>query len=300
MSNVLHPFGLDVSSHQGVINWDKVAAFTPKVRFVFIRAGQSWGWEDPQFKNNWEGAKRVGIARGAYHVLYPGQPVARQVDNFVSIVGEDQGELAMSGDVELTHNVIPQAYLPTMGEYLSRISDACKRPAICYTRASFIDYYVLGNGLLDPPRWFNDYDWWLAHYLLSGVEHAGPPPLPRGVRRDRVIIHQTSAKGDGLKAGMESAELDLNRWQEPTARLTYAGYLAAYNEQTPPPVDPPQPPPENPCAELIAENEALKADNAKLLAWCDALIAGNEQLEAENKQMHDDLMNIRQATDKWY
>ena len=306
MSNVLYPFGIDVSSHQGVIDWDKVAAFTPKVQFVFIRAGMSWGWEDPQFQRNWKEAKRVGIARGAYHVLYPGQPVARQVDKFASIVGEDQGELAMSGDVELHHNVKPSAFLPAMGEYLALISEACKRPAICYTRASFIDYYVLGNGLLAPPRWFNDHDWWLAQYLSSGIEHVGPPILPRGVRRDRVIIHQTSEKGDGKGAGMESFGLDLNRWQEQSARLTFAGYIAQYNGQQPPPVDPPQPPP-NPCAELIAENEQLKADNARLTAEVDtaedeweALLITNSNLQADNKKMHDDLMEIREITDKWY
>ena len=299
MSNVLYPFGVDVSSHQGVINWDKVAAFTPKVRFAFIRAGVSYAYEDPQFQTNWKEAKRVGIDRGAYHALYPGQDVKRQVDNFARIVGSDKGELAMVGDVELVHNVIPQAYLPTMGDYLARISDVCKRPAINYTRASFIDSYVLGNQ--NPPAWFNDYDWWLAQYLLSGIEHVGPPILPRGVRRDRVIVHQTSEKGEGLKAGMQSAGLDYNRWQEPTARLTYAGYIATYNGQTPPPVDPPQPPPEeNPCAELIAENEAFKAQCTKLLSANQLLTADKVSLQAENKQMRDDLMDIRQATDKWY
>jgi hypothetical protein len=227
--------------------------------------------------------------------------VARQVENFARIVGSDQGELAMAGDVELTHNVIPQAYLPAMGEYLKLISAACKRPAICYTRASFIDTYVLGEQ--EPPRWFNDYDWWLAHYLIAATEHSGPPALPRGVRRDRVIIHQTSQNkvpGAGQKVGVESDGIDFNRWQEQSGRLTFAGYIAAYNGPQPPPVDPPQPPPENPCAELIAENEALKADNAKLKAGCEALIAGNERLEAENKQMVEDLMDIREITDKWY
>ena len=307
MSNVLYPFGIDVSSHQGVINWDKVAAFTPKVRFAFIRAGVSYAYEDPQFQRNWAEAKRVGIDRGAYHALYPGQDVKRQVDNFARIVGSDKGELAMVGDVELHHNVPPRSLLAAVGDYLARISDACKRPAINYTRASFMDYYVLGNGLLAPPAWFNDYDWWLAQYLLSGIEHVGPPILPRGVRRDRVIVHQTSEKGEGLKAGMQSAGLDYNRWQEPTARLTYAGYIATYNGQTPP-VDPPQPPPEeNPCAELLAENEALKAERDAFKAQCTKLLSANQQLtadkvslQAENKQMRDDMMNIREITDKWY
>ena len=63
--------GIDVSHHQGVIDWDKVAA-SGKVDFVMIRAG--YGKEtsqiDTQFEANFAACKRLGIPCGAYWYSY--------------------------------------------------------------------------------------------------------------------------------------------------------------------------------------------------------------------------------------
>ncbi len=66
------PFGIDVSRWQGNINWDAVAINKRNVKFVGIRATISWGYVDSWFNRNWVEAKRVGIYRSAYHVVYPG------------------------------------------------------------------------------------------------------------------------------------------------------------------------------------------------------------------------------------
>lgn len=63
--------GIDVSEHQGVIDWDKVKA-SGKVDFVIIRAG--YGKEisqvDRQFERNYSECKRLGIPCGAYWYTY--------------------------------------------------------------------------------------------------------------------------------------------------------------------------------------------------------------------------------------
>ena len=58
-----------------------------------------------------------------------------------------------------------------------------------------------------------EFDWWIAQYLKSGIEHDGIPNMPIGVKRDRILLHQTSAKGNGALYGVQSASIDLNRWQ---------------------------------------------------------------------------------------
>src|SRR5699024_10816934 len=61
---------IDVSSHQGEIDWQKVA--TSGVEFVFIRLGyRGYGSEgtlnlDPYFKQNLAGAKAAGLKVGIY------------------------------------------------------------------------------------------------------------------------------------------------------------------------------------------------------------------------------------------
>jgi GH25 family lysozyme M1 (1,4-beta-N-acetylmuramidase) len=203
------PFGIDVSRWQGNINWDAVAINEKKVLFTGIRATISWGYVDSWFNRNWAEAKRVGIARAAYHILYPGVSAKNQMDNFLKVVGDDFGELPLVLDVELSHNKSPQEITNTILQCSSIIEAKTDQKPIIYSRASFIDRYVTGSR--SPGAWLNQYDWWLAHYLRSGEEHNGPPSLPKGVSRNRVIIHQTSPSGQSF--GVESKALDYNRWQ---------------------------------------------------------------------------------------
>ncbi|MDE6833598.1 MAG: glycoside hydrolase family 25 protein, partial [Ruminococcus sp.] len=63
--------GIDVSEHQGIIDWDKVKA-SGKVDFAIIRAG--YGKEinqiDRQFERNYSECRRLGIPCGAYWYTY--------------------------------------------------------------------------------------------------------------------------------------------------------------------------------------------------------------------------------------
>ena len=63
--------GIDVSKHQGVINWEKVKA-SGLVDFAILRAG--FGKEssqiDVQFERNYSECKRLGIPCGAYWYSY--------------------------------------------------------------------------------------------------------------------------------------------------------------------------------------------------------------------------------------
>jgi GH25 family lysozyme M1 (1,4-beta-N-acetylmuramidase) len=108
-------------------------------------------------------------------------------------------------------------------QILSLIEKEHGKQPIIYSRANWIEQYTL------PGTWRNDYDWWLAQYLSSGVEHQGPPTLPKGVTRDKVVIHQTSDRGDGALYGAQSKAIDLNRWQK-----TEADFLAFIGQTTEP------------------------------------------------------------------
>lgn len=203
------PFGIDVSRWQGSINWDAVAVNERKVLFSGIRATISWGYVDSWFNRNWAESKRVGIVRAAYHILYPGVSPKSQMDNFLKVVGDEFGELPLVLDIELSHNKSPQEITNSILQCSAIIETQTGKKPILYSRASFIDQYVTGTHA--PGAWLNQYDWWLAHYLRSGEEHAGPPALPKGVSRNRVILHQTSPAGESF--GVQSKVLDYNRWQ---------------------------------------------------------------------------------------
>ena len=64
-------FGIDVSQHQGEINWDKVKS---QINFAILRLGWIGNKEnhtlDTQFERNYSECKRLGIAVGAYVYCY--------------------------------------------------------------------------------------------------------------------------------------------------------------------------------------------------------------------------------------
>ena len=72
--------GIDVSKHQGKIDWQKVKA--AGVEFAIVRAGYGMyeNQVDPQFAANMEGAISAGIPVGVYWYSYaetPGQAKKR-------------------------------------------------------------------------------------------------------------------------------------------------------------------------------------------------------------------------------
>lgn len=60
--------GIDVSSHNGVINWDKVKK--AGINFVIIRGGYGSCSIDSKFKSNVDGALKVGLSVGVYWFSY--------------------------------------------------------------------------------------------------------------------------------------------------------------------------------------------------------------------------------------
>jgi lysozyme len=90
--------GIDVSYWQGDIDWDKVR--TAGVSFTYIKATEGGDRVDPKFLENWEGAKRAGIARGAYHFIYWCRPANEQALWFMLNVPPDPDALPPVLDVE--------------------------------------------------------------------------------------------------------------------------------------------------------------------------------------------------------
>ncbi len=57
-------WGVDVSHHQGIVNWPLVAT---QCRFGICKATEGTGWKDPQFDRNYKEIRDAGLIRGSYH-----------------------------------------------------------------------------------------------------------------------------------------------------------------------------------------------------------------------------------------
>jgi len=96
--------GVDVSHHQGAVDWPAVRA--AGIHFAFIKASEGADHRDREFERNWSGARSAGVARGAYHFFTFCTPGLAQADNFLSVAPLDAPVLPLSVDVEFTGNCV--------------------------------------------------------------------------------------------------------------------------------------------------------------------------------------------------
>ena len=134
--------GVDVSKWQGDIDWHRVAA--SGVSFAFIKATEGGDVADDRFAENWRGARRAGVAAGAYHFYYVCRTADEQADWFIRHAPRDRGALPPVLDMEWNHKskTCPQRPAPEvvrreMRRFLDRLEDHYKRRPIVYTSVDF-------------------------------------------------------------------------------------------------------------------------------------------------------------------
>ncbi len=95
--------GIDVSHHQGHIDWKSVAKGND-LQFVYIKATEGATCQDSQYATNCRNARKNGIKTGAYHFFTMSSTPKQQFDNFKSVVGTSMMDLVPMIDIELYKN----------------------------------------------------------------------------------------------------------------------------------------------------------------------------------------------------
>ena len=93
--------GFDVSSKNGVIDWETVAE--ADMDFVMLRTGEGQAPDvDVQFEANYEGAKAAGLKVGAYHVCCVRTPeaAAKEAEYCLEILGGRELDYPLAYDIE--------------------------------------------------------------------------------------------------------------------------------------------------------------------------------------------------------
>lgn len=149
--------GIDVSHHQGSVDWTLVR--DGKIQFAFIKATEGGDHLDPRFTENWEAAKRVGIPRGAYHFFTFCTPGAAQAEHFLHVVPPGEGELPPVVDVEFTGNCTSWESLDEIRAELRLLLNVLReshgREPILYLNRPSHRRIVSGH-FPDSPLWVRD------------------------------------------------------------------------------------------------------------------------------------------------
>ena len=170
-------YGIDVSSHEGKIDWKKVAA--AGVEFVMIRCGYR-GYvtgkivQDARFEENIKGAYENGIAIGIYfYSTAINEAEARQEAAWVCSILDKKAEQGIkilypvAYDFEeffnkqksRAENLSRQQLTKNTIAFLNRIALGGYTPMLYASKSSTTDYWDFDA--------VKDYDFWLAHYVQS-------------------------------------------------------------------------------------------------------------------------------------
>jgi lysozyme len=163
--------GIDVSYHQGAIDWRQVASAGK--RFAFVRASAGTLTADTAYWTNRSGARAAGLAVGSYHFANPDtafNDAGNEASWFLQNSAITSGDLIPVLDLETANGLSPASLTAWAQTWLSQVSATTGVRPIIYTTPKF-----WSTSMADTD-WFarNGYAvLWIAHWTT-----AGEPAIP--------------------------------------------------------------------------------------------------------------------------
>ena len=155
-------YGIDISHHQGDINWNRLKNGTPgepPISFVYIKATEGSSHNDTRFAKNWKAAKKNGFVRGAYHYFGTRTSGEQQAKKFISKVSLEPGDLPPMVDVE-DEPKNAAAYRLELKKFITALEKHYGVKPIIYTYKKFHERHI-DNAL------FEGYPLWIARYNVN-------------------------------------------------------------------------------------------------------------------------------------
>mgnify|MGYP005837697215 CR=1 FL=1 len=171
--------GIDISNHQGKIDWKKLKK--ENFKFVYIKATEGKDYKDQFFNENWKHAQEIGLHRGAYHFFTFGSTGQEQAKNFVESVPPEKGCLPPVIDLEFGGNSkkVPERdkLRKELNDFIKVIQYTYKQDPIIYVTYDAYNSYLEGDyqdkkiwirDILKYPRIKDNRDWVIWQYCSRG------------------------------------------------------------------------------------------------------------------------------------
>ena len=137
--------GIDVSSHQGDIDWAQVAG--DGYSFVYVKATEGTGFTDSHFRQNWGGARAAGLTPGAYHYFTLCSSGADQAADFLAAAPPDDSALPPALDLEFDGSCEerPEAAdaQSEIDAFTAAVEEAWGRRLLIYSSSEWREHYQL-------------------------------------------------------------------------------------------------------------------------------------------------------------
>lgn len=148
-------FGIDVSHHNGEINWKQV----PDVEFVYIKATEGATFVDPMYQQNIKGARAKKLRVGAYHYFRTTSSVQKQFENYKQHVRKEDIDLIPMVDVEECRNWSTKQFQDSLILFIQLVKSHYGKAPMIYSVNTFYNRYCaprLNNYHLLIGRYGND------------------------------------------------------------------------------------------------------------------------------------------------
>jgi lysozyme len=149
--------GIDVSHHQGHIDWRAVSG--AGIAFAYVKASEGATLLDPRFRDNLAGARAAGLRAGAYHFFTFCKTGPEQARNFLSAWRPAPGDLPPALDVEpggnCAHPPPREQIVRELRRWLLEVEERTGQRPILYATSDGYDA-VLRGAALPHALWLRD------------------------------------------------------------------------------------------------------------------------------------------------
>ena len=182
-------FGIDVSHHNGKINWGQV----PDVEFVYVKATEGATYVDPMYQQNIKGARAKKLRVGAYHYFRTTSSVQKQFENYKEHVKKRDIDLIPMVDVEECKKWSTVQFQDSLMRFIQLIKAHYGKAPMIYSVNTFYNRFC-------APR-FNKY------YLMIG-RYGNEEPFIKG--KGTYTIWQKSQTGK-IAGILKNVDIDIFR-----------------------------------------------------------------------------------------
>jgi len=181
--------GIDVSHHQGKINWEKLFKkyqYDTIVQFVYCKATEGSDHLDREFQYNRSKLLELGIRNGAYHFFTFSSSPEDQAKHFLSQWKTNESDLPPVLDIEI-EGPNDKEFLKSIKIWLDYVENETGRRPVIYTSKHFYETKFKTQ--------FLDYKFWVAAYSDTSFKFD-----------DRIIHWQYTdkAKLSGIKGNIDA------------------------------------------------------------------------------------------------
>lgn len=173
-------FGIDVSHHQGKIDWEKLFVkerYDTIIHFVYCKATEGSDHLDTQWEKNRAELQELHIPNGAYHFFSPKTEPRPQAAHFLNHWKKTDLDLPPVLDVE-SEGFSDTDLIAKMKIWLTVVEDKTGMRPIIYTSLNFFETKFIND--------FKNYKFWIAAYSRK----------PACIDDSRIIHWQYSESGE--------------------------------------------------------------------------------------------------------